>query len=322
MTTSETIPSTFALTPGGVQRLAPVLFLLVLCLIFALANSNFATFGNLQNLVLASSILLIIASASTFVILLGCIDLSVGAIVSLSGITAALLVPSLGAGAVVVSVAVGLAVGIINGALHVGLRIPSFLVTLGTMTAIGGVALLLNDGRPIPIVHPTFKFLVSGTLIPGVPNIGLWAVAVYLILVLVDRRTLFGRHVMTIGGGERTASLIGIPVGLRKIEAFAISGAAAGFAGALLTARLQTAAIAMGEGLNLQAIATIVIGGTFITGGVGGVARTLTGVLVVVVLSNGLDLLAVHPYVQTVIKGAMVLVAVMAMNDRRLSILK
>src|SRR5665213_2457398 len=192
MTSSDTIPLTFASTPWTAQRLAPVLFLLVLGLAFALANSNFATFANLQNIVLASSILLIIASGSTFVILLGCIDLSVGAIVSLTGIATALLVPSLGVWAVVVSVAVGLAVGVVNGALHVGLRIPSFLVTLGTMTAIGGVSLLLNDGRPIPIVHPTFKFLVGGTLVPGVPNIGLWAAAVYLVLILVDQRSLFG----------------------------------------------------------------------------------------------------------------------------------
>jgi ribose/xylose/arabinose/galactoside ABC-type transport system permease subunit len=300
----------------------PALVLVVLAAAFSGLNRNFYSVGNIQNIVLASSILLTIASASTFVILLGCIDLSVGAVASLSGMAAALLIPDFGPAAIVVSVALGLAIGLVNGTLHVGLRIPSFLVTLGTMTAIGGAIMLLTNGGPVPILDRDFVNFANGTLVPWIPNIGLWALAVYGTFVFVDRRTLFGRHVLAIGGGERIASLIGIHVGRTKIQAFAISGAAAGLAGALLAARLETAAVAMGDGLNLQAIATIVIGGTFITGGVGSVARTLVGVLVVVILANGLDLLAVHPYFQTVIKSLVVLAAVIVMNDRRLRILK
>ncbi|MFB9261957.1 ABC transporter permease [Bradyrhizobium erythrophlei] len=303
-------------------KFIPVLFLATLCVAFEAANRNFITASNLQNIILASSILLIVASASTFVILLGCVDLSVGAVVSLAGLLTAMAVPVFGTSVLLLATLVGLVVGLINGALHVGLRIPSFLVTLGTMTALGGVALLLNNGAPVPILDKNFVALASGTLFPGIPNIGLWAFACYAALVVVDRRSLFGRHVLAIGGGERVAKLIGIPVARRKIEAFALSGAAAGFAGALLVARLETAAVAMGDGINLQTIATIVIGGTFITGGVGSVARTLTGVLAVVVLANGLDILAVHPYYQTIIKSLMVLIAVVIMSERNVGILK
>jgi ribose/xylose/arabinose/galactoside ABC-type transport system permease subunit len=308
--------------PKAALKVMPALVLIVLGAVFAVLNHNFYSAENIQNIVLASSVLLTIASASTFVILLGCIDLSVGAIASMSGMVAALLVPDLGTAAVLVSVAIGAAIGLVNGVLHVGLRIPSFLVTLGTMTSLSGAIMLLTNGGPVPILDRNFVNLANGALIPSVPNIGLWAVATYLALVLVDRRSLFGRHILAIGGSERIASLIGIHVGRCKIQAFALSGAAAGLAGALLAARLQTAAVAMGDGLNLQAIATIIIGGTFITGGTGSVARTLVGVLVIVVLANGLDLMGVHPYLQTVIKSLVVLVAVIVMNDRRVSILK
>ena len=236
-------------------------------------------------------------------ILLGCIDLSVGAVASMSGMVAALLYRYRNRGGPGER-GHGLAIGLVNGVIHVGLRIPSFLVTLGTITSLSGAIMLLTNRGPVQILDRNFINLANGTLIPSIPNIGLCALAVYLIFVIVDRRTLFGRHVLAIGGSERIASLIGIHVGRCKIEAFALSGAAAGLAGALLAARLETAAVAMGDGLNLQAIATIIIGGTFITGGTGSVARTLVGVLVIVVLANGLDLMAVHPYLQTVIKSS------------------
>lgn len=318
----STAATSSPVAPQTAIKVMPALVLVVLGAVFSALNHNFYSGENIQNIVLASSVLLTIASASTFVILLGCIDLSVGAVASMSGMLAALLVPDIGIAAVLASVAIELAIGLVNGVIHVGLRIPSFLVTLGTMTSLSGAIMLLTNGGPVPILDRHFINLANGTLIPSVPNIGLWAFVVYLIFVLVDRRTLFGRHVLAIGGNERIAGLIGIHVGRCKIQAFALSGAAAGLAGALLAARLETAAVAMGDALNLQTIATIIIGGTFITGGTGSVARTLVGVLVVVVLANGLDLMAVHPYVQTVIKSLVVLLAVMIMNDRRLGILK
>jgi ribose/xylose/arabinose/galactoside ABC-type transport system permease subunit len=285
-------------------------------------SSDFRTVGNVQTIILYSALLLMVASSSAFVILLGCIDLSVGAVATVSGIVAAMLVPQLGIAATIAAVLVGALLGALNGVVHVGLRIPSFLGTLGMMTSLGGVALMLTNGSSIPVADHSFQQLARGQLIYGVPNLGLWAIAVFLVLAWVNTRTLFGRHVMAVGGGERTSALLGLAVGRCKVLAFILSGGVAGFAGALMTARLGTAAVSMGESLTLQAIAAVVLGGTFITGGVGSVWRVFIGTLIISIVANGLDLLAVEPYLQTIIKGAMVLIAVILMNDRRARVLK
>ncbi|MBP0589465.1 ABC transporter permease [Paraburkholderia sp. LEh10] len=301
---------------------APGIVLVGLYAAFSVMTPDFATLGNLQNIVLYSALLLMVASSSAFVILLGCIDLSVGAVATLAGIIAAMLVPQLGVAAALAAVAVGAILGAVNGGVHVGLRIPSFLGTLGMMTSLGGVALMLTNGSSISVSDSHFQYLARGQLIYGVPNLGLWALAVFFVLGWVNTRTLFGRHVMAVGGAERTAALLGLQVGRCKILAFTLSGAVAGFAGALMTARLGTAAVSMGDSLTLQVIAAIVLGGTFITGGVGSIWRVFIGTLIIAIVANGLDLMAVEPYLQTIIKGAMVLIAVMLMNDGRTRSLK
>jgi ribose/xylose/arabinose/galactoside ABC-type transport system permease subunit len=300
----------------------PGIVLIVLFVAFSLLSPEFASLGNLQNIVLYSALLLMVAASSAFVILLGCIDLSVGAVATVAGIIAAMLVPQLGATAALIAVAVGAVIGAVNGGIHVALRIPSFLGTLGMMTSLGGVALMLTNGSSVPVPDIQFQDLARGHLIPGVPNLGLWALAVFFLLGWVNTRTLFGRHVMAVGGAERTASLLGLHVGRCKVLAFMLSGAVAGLAGALMTARLGTAAVGMGDPLTLQVIAAVVLGGTFITGGVGSVWRVFIGTLIIAIVANGLDLMAVEPYLQTIIKGAMVLIAVMLMNDRRTRLLK
>jgi ribose/xylose/arabinose/galactoside ABC-type transport system permease subunit len=302
---------------GHIIAVAPALVLIVLYGCFSVLSSQFSSAGNLQNIVLYASILLIVSASSSFVVLLGCIDLSVGAVATVSGVATALLVPSLGLAAGLVGVAVGLAVGAVNGWIHVALRIPSFLATLGMMTALTGISLTLTRGSSIPILDERFNALGRGTLVAGVPKLGAWALVVFVALAWIDRSTLFGRHVMAIGGAERTAGLVGLPVRRYKIIAFALSGAIAALAGVLLSARLGNATVAMGESLTLQVITAVVLGGTAISGGEGAVWRSLVGVLVISVVANGLDLLAVHPYLQTIIKGSMVLIAVMLMSPRR-----
>lgn len=301
---------------------APALVLLLLCAAFSVMSREFATIANLQNIVLYSALLLMVASSSAFVILLGCIDLSIGAVATVSGIVTALLVHDYGVSAALAGVVVGSVLGAVNGFVHVGLRIPSFLGTLGMMTSLGGVALMLTNGSSIPVADEQFQELARGQLIYSVPNLGLCALLVYIALGWINTRTLFGRHVMAIGGAERTAALLGLRVGRCKVLAFTLSGAVAGAAGALMTARLGTAVASMGDSLTLQVIAATVLGGTFITGGVGSVWRVLVGTLIIAIVANGLDLLAVQPYLQTIIKGAMVLIAVMLMNDGRTRLLK
>lgn len=295
-------------------RFAPLLVLVVLGLVFATLNPVFATPDNARNILYLASILLVASCGATFVILMGSIDLSVGAIATVSGVVAALLVPKLGAGALVVASLVGLAVGIVNGLLYVYLRIPSILVTLGTATSLTGVILFLSDGGSIPIRDTGYVALTQMEPVPFVPMIVVYAIIIYAICVLIGDRTRFGRMTLAIGGDEQTTKLVGVPVDFVKIQAFALSGALCGLCGALLASRLGTATGSMGDFLMLETITAVVVGGTAITGGVGGVARTLLGVLVVAMLSNGMNIIALHPYLQTIIKGCVILVAVIAMN--------
>ena len=270
---------------------APLLVLVALGLVFALINPVFASAENARNILYLASILLVASCGATFVILMGSIDLSVGAAATVAGVVAALTVPSLGYGALLLAAVVGLAVGVINGLLFVYLRIPSILVTLGTATSLAGVILFLSGGGSVPIRDSAYIAMTQWEFIPFVPFIVVFAIAVYGVCVLIGERTRFGRMTLAIGGDEQTVALVGVPVALVKIQAFALSGALCGLAGALLASRLGTATGTMGDFLMLETITAVVVGGTAITGGVGGVARTLLGVMVVAMLSYTDDLL-------------------------------
>lgn len=295
-------------------RLAPLLVIVLLGVVFAVLNPVFATPENVRNILFLAAILLVASCGATFVILMGSIDLSVGAVATLSGVVAALLVPNLGFLAIVVATFVGLAVGVVNGLLFVYLRIPSILVTLGTATSLTGVILFLSDGGSIPIRDASYIAITQSEFVAYIPTIVVFALLVYVFCVLIGERTRFGRMALAIGGDEQTAKLVGVSVDYVKIQAFALSGALCGLCGALLASRLGTATGTMGDFLMLETITAVVVGGTAITGGVGGVARTLLGVLVVAMLSNGMNIIALHPYLQTIIKGCVILVAVIAMN--------
>src|SRR5258705_1058523 len=166
----------------NMTTLAPALVLIVLYVAFSMLSREFATAANLQNIVLYAALLLMVASASAFVILLGCIDLSVGAVATAAGVATGLSVPQLGVAAALVGVVVGSALGAMNGFIHVGLRIPSFLGTLGMMTSLEGVALMLTHGSSIPAADEQFQMLSRGQLIHGVPNLGLCALLIYVVL--------------------------------------------------------------------------------------------------------------------------------------------
>jgi ribose/xylose/arabinose/galactoside ABC-type transport system permease subunit len=312
-------PATARTRPEGAPlrllgRFAPLLVLVVIGLVFASINPVFASAENARNILFLASVLLIASCGQTFVILMGSIDLSVGAVATLAGVVAALTVPGLGYGALVFASVVGFALGLVNGLLYVYLRIPSILVTLGTATSLVGVILYLCDGGSVPIRDQAYIAMTQREIIPYVPLIVAFAVAVYAICVLIGERTRFGRMTLAIGSDEQTTALVGVSVNLVKIQAFALSGGVCGLGGALLASRLGTATGTMGDFLMLETITAVVVGGTAITGGSGGVARTLLGVLFVAMLSNGMNIVAVHPYLQTIIKGGVILLAVVAMK--------
>jgi ribose transport system permease protein len=296
----------------------PVAVVLTLILFFSLATDSFFTLRNLTGISGQASTLLLACLGATFVILMGSIDLSVGAVVLF---VAALTVKALsyfdmGFAALILAVAIGAALGLANGAIYAFGRIPSFVVTLGTLSIFTGAAWQILEGRAVRFDSPAFDQLAIGQFIPFIPNIALFAVTAWAIMVIVGRRTRFGRYMYIIGGGEAVALTAGLPVRRYKIYAFILSGAMAGLAGALAAARVGAAGPTLGQDLLLNSLAAIVVGGTSLSGGIGGVHRTLIGVLIIALLDNGLNLMGVNQYTQMIVKGLVVVVAVLIGQDR------
>jgi ribose transport system permease protein len=297
----------------------PLVLLVILVVVFAISSDAFLTTRNVSNILRHSAVLLIVAAGATFIILQGSIDLSVASIVKFSGICAALLVKdwNIGLWAIPAAMLLGAMAGAINGVVFSYGKVPSFLVTLGTLSIINGLALMLCEGKAITIPFDSiYRTASSGTLVGTLPNIILWSFGVCAVMVLVGRYTRFGRYMYAIGGGEKVARLSGVPVDRFKFYAFIMSGLLSGLAGALMAARVGSGGPGLGEGLLLDSIAAVVIGGTALTGGVGGPHRTILGVLIVGILSNGLDINAVHSFHQEIIKGSIVILAVFLTIDR------
>jgi len=302
--------------------LAPIAALVVLIIVFSLASPVFFTMENLQNLVRQMAVLLVVALGATFVVLIGSIDLSIGSIVTLTGVSTAMFVAALGPWGAALGFAVGVACGLVNGLVHVYLKVPSFIVTLGTMFVFAGVALIISGGRPQALRSPELSAIFGGTIF-GIPLISLWALVALVIAVAIEKKLVFGYRAKAVGDAETVAKLSGINVDRVKVAVFALSGLFAAFAGLLLMIRTNSASGSMGEPLLMEALAAILLGGTSLMGGVGGPARTILGVLVISVLSNGMNLASVDPFVQQTITGVVLIAAVaLTLNRKELSSVK
>jgi ribose transport system permease protein len=295
--------------------------LLFLCVLLTILTPYFLTVSNLINVVQQSAIIAIVAAGVTFVIISGGIDLSVGSILALGGLVMA---DALHAGvavpvAIVIGLVVGLLAGCVNGFLVTFGRLPPFIATLGTMSAIRGLALMYKDGSPISGFSDTFRELASGVLL-GIPAPVITMVIVFVVAHFVLTRTKVGRYAYAIGGNEEGALLSGINVTFHKIVIYGISGMLSALSAVLLTARLNSAQPIAATGYELDAIAAAVIGGASLMGGEGTLFGTLIGALIMGVLRNGLNLLNVSSYLQQVAIGAVIIVAVfvdMALKRRR-----
>lgn len=296
----------------------PIAVVLTLAIFFSFASDAFFTLRNMTAISGQASTLLLACLGASFVILMGSIDLSVGAMVLLAGaITVkALNWADFGAASLLIGLLFGTCLGAINGAIFAFGRIPSFVVTLGTLSIFTGAAWELLQGRALRYSSTVFEELAIGQMIPHVPNIALFAAGAWLIMSIIGFKTRFGRYMYVIGGGEAVARTAGIPVRRYKIYAFALSGMMAGLAGALAVARLGAAGPTLGQDLLLNTLAAIVVGGTSLSGGIGGVHRTLIGVLIIALLDNGLNLMGVNQYSQMIIKGGVVVAAVLIGQDR------
>lgn len=293
--------------------------LALLCeiILFALLSPHFLTADNLLNVSLQVSITAIIAVGMTFVILTNGIDLSVGSLVAFVGVitTSMLTIPLPAAASLTVSIAAGLLMGAISGAFAGAVitrfHITPFIVTLAIMTILRGAAFIYTQGRPIWELPAEFTVLGSGRL-AGVPVPTVMMVAVYIAAHIVLTRTRFGRHVYAVGGNPEAARLAGIRTERVLVQVYTLCGILTAVSGILLASRLNSGQPNAGLMYELDVIASVVVGGTSLNGGRGSVVGTFIGSMLIGVLRNGLNLLDVESYVQQVVVGVVILLAVMA----------
>ncbi|SAK47190.1 inner-membrane translocator [Caballeronia fortuita] len=295
----------------------PLIGLIVVCIVMMVASSSFLSAANLENVLRQVSINAIIAVGMTCVILTGGIDLSVGSVMALSGaIAAGLMVSGLNAvAALVTGIAVGLGFGVANGFFVAFARMPPIIVTLATMGIARGLGLIYTGGYPIDGLPDWVSFFGSGKVL-GIQAPVLIMLAVYLVAWLLLDRMPFGRYVYAIGGNEQATRLSGVRVARVKLIVYTLSGLTSAFAAIVLTGRLMSGQPNAGVGFELDAIAAVVLGGTSISGGRGSILGTLVGALLLGVLNNGLNMIGVNPYVQNVIKGGIILLAIYISRER------
>lgn len=301
-----------------IAKLGPLLGLVILSVVLTFLSDRFLTVDNLLNVTRQVSINAIISVGMTLVILTGGIDLSVGSILAFSGsITAGLLAGGQSLQlAVVLGLIVGAGLGFINGILITRADIPPFIATLGTMTAARGFTLVYTDGRPITGMDEVFRFL-GGGYIASVPVPVIIMAVIFIAAYIMLKQTKFGRYIYAIGGNEEAARLSGINTKRVLTSVYTLGGLLAGFSGVIMASRLNSAQPTAGVGFELDAIAAVVLGGTSLSGGVGTIAGTLIGAMIIGVLDNGLNLLNVSSFYQQVAKGVVILLAVYVDKKRK-----
>jgi ribose/xylose/arabinose/galactoside ABC-type transport system permease subunit len=293
-------------------RFGLVIALAAIVAVLSIVKPVFLTVPNLINVVRQISINGILAVGVTYVLLTGGVDLSLGSLVALTGVVAACLAHP-GQCPVVVPVLVGILAGAACGAAN-GLavtkgRVAPFIVTLGMMTVARGLALVVSGGKPVSNLSKEFALLGGGDLF-GVPIPVVILLVIALLSYVFLKNIRLGRYIYAVGGNENAARASGINVDAVKLFAYTICGAMAGLAGVVLASRITTGQPNAGVGYELDAIAAVVIGGTSLSGGVGGVGGTILGALLMGVINNGLDLLNVSSYYQQIVKGVIIVGAV------------
>jgi ribose transport system permease protein len=302
------------------QRLGPLLALVAVCIGLAFMSPNFLTVSNSFDVMRQVSINAVISFGMTLSILLGGIDLSVGSILAVSSVVAAMTMKGGHRAGVAVGIAIlaGAAMGSLNGLAIAKGKVAPFIATLGMMTLLRGVALVLSNGSPLSGFSSDFFSMLgggyAGRLIP-VPVVIM--LVMFAVFWFVLTRTVFGRHVYATGGNADAAKLSGVNTDRVQILVYTVSGAMAALAGMILTSRLDSAQPTAGAGYELDAITAVVLGGTSLAGGRGWIFGTLVGALLIGVLNNGLNLMGVSAFYQQVVKGSVILLAVLLDRGRK-----
>ncbi|HEY1945791.1 MAG TPA: ABC transporter permease [Bryobacteraceae bacterium] len=293
------------------QGLLPFATLIALFIALTIATPHFLTSINLASVARQTAVIDIMALGMTLVIITGGIDLSVGSTLALAGLFGTMAIKA----GMPISLAIGIGIGtgavcgLLNGILITRLRINPFIVTLGTLEAYRGLALVISKGLPVHEIPDAFSFLGDGNLL-GLP-FSLWVLALCAILMhFVLENTKLGRYAFAIGSNQGAAYYAGVPISFHLTVVYAIAGLLAGLAGMVEASRLMTGQPTAGQGYELQAIAAVVIGGGSLQGGEGSVLGTLIGAFIIGLLSNGSDLLGINPYWQQVTIGGVIVAAV------------
>lgn len=298
-------------------KLLPPVAVMALLIVFSLRNPQFLSLYNIGNILDFANTYFIAGIGLTFVILIGSIDLSIGAMISLDTIIFIIMINAIGFWAYPITIAIGIALGMFNGVILMRLKIPSFIVTLGTAGIFMSLALIFSGAGPIGLVPKqlhTLSFLTA-RLGPFTVN-HLLGMILFIVFQIVQSKTFFGKTVYAVGNSEVTTKLSGLPIARTKIISFAISGLCTALASIVIVSIMLSAAPATGPPYMLLVIATVVVGGTALSGGLGGVFNTLLGSFLLSILGNGMNVIGINIYYQQIIHGAIIVVAVSLTLDR------
>ena len=294
------------------QKYGMLLVLVAMVIIISILEPNFMQVTNLMNVLKQISVYAIIGYGVTFIIITTGIDLGLGAYMALAGVIAAYIAQSAstpGVVSVLAGAATGIVIGLVNGLIISISKIPPFIVTLGMTTITRGMALLLTDGKPFSRLNESFRWWGGGRFL-GIPTPIVWLIVItFISWVLLDHMK-FGRYTRAIGGNEKAAVISGINIMKYKVLIYTFSGLCCGLAGVILAARVASGSPSAAQGYELDAIAGSVIGGTSMMGGTGSIFGVFIGAMVIGVLNSGLNMLGVSSYWQDIVKGVIIIAAV------------
>lgn len=295
-----------------------ILSIVILVIFFTLVNKNFLNVSNIRNLLTDISPLLVMGCGVTFVLMIASIDLSIGAICSCGAVILALLLPVIGNWAYIISLLYGIVAGFINGLIYTKVKIPSFIVTLGTMSVWQSAAYLISRGAPLQITPKQWGNIGWAKINFGIFSAPLiLAMVVLIILLIVQKTTKLGKFTFAVGANERAARIAGINVDLTKICVFTICGLCSAASGVFLSAKLRSGIPTVGDPFTLLAVAAVALGGTSLSGGKGGLLGTILGVALVTVIRNGMNVIGVNAFWQQIVFGIIVIFAVYVTVDRK-----
>ncbi len=310
------------------RKWAPVMVLLMLCIIISAINPSFLSMRNFSRIMTATAAPLMVALGITFIIIMGSIDLSIEGVLAFSGALLAMMMihwggfTGLGYLAIPATLLLSAGLGLLTGIIHIKLKIPSFLVSLGVGFSLVGATMVITGGERIPLADPVFRLLLTERYLD-------FPLMVYLAWIgfftawFIQEYTALGRNFYAVGGGEHLAYASGLHVNRIRVLGFALAGAFYGLGAIFAVARLGSVASNLGDGYAFVAITSVVVGGTSLMGGNGGVWQTLIGVLIINVINNGMVLVGFPTYIQQGVLGALVIVAVALVTQRkRLQIVK